>query len=97
MCEEEKKAIECIKEDMNYAEEDDYMLVSTEIYYLKIVLNLIDRLQKELENNKNDIKDAKDILGNYKHLSFPDVEETREQEEIVDKCFCKLNEILDKE
>lgn len=57
MNEEEQKAIECIKEDMNYAEEDDYMLVSTEIYYLKILLNLIDRLQKENEELRNFIQD----------------------------------------
>ena len=59
--------------------------------YLKIIINNITKKKdKEIRQLKNKIKEAIEILGNYKHYSTPTEEQNRENEEIVDNAYNTL-------
>ena len=75
MSEEEKKAIEIT--------EWKYIIDTYEDLDRLKELDLIKIKGKEYIS-KDKIKEIKEILGHYKHLSWPDEEQVREQEQVVD-------------
>ena len=53
----------------------------------------IECLLNEVEEQKEVIDKAVELLGNYKHYSTPDEKQNRDNEDLVDKAFNILKEV----
>lgn len=105
MTDEEKKAIDNMKSLLLYSKEHEYFspFQEQEIDDMNIVLNLIEKQSKEIEELNKDLKKKpifliKDIYSpKLKEISLQDVEGLIEQgrEEVKDKIKAKIDEVCE--
>lgn len=87
---EEEKALDVVKDDFEYSRKNNLLTVKVDIYSLNTVLELIDRLQKELEQEKekssyweqrvNDLEKEKNVVSKDKIT-----DKIKELEDLFDK------------
>ena len=75
-----------------YIQGSDHYLIPKDIF--NELFNEMNNWKKEAQKQKEVIDKAVELLGNYKHYSTPDEKQNSDNEDLVDKAFNILKEVI---